>query len=215
MKIAVIQGSSQKAKNNLLYECCVKAVKDQGHEVINFGVYEDEEIELSYVETALLISMLLVSKTVDFVITGCSSGQGMMLACNSLPGVMCGYVVNPSDAYLFGRINDGNAIAYPLGLNFGWAGEINLQDTLNNLFSEPFGIGYPPKAAARKRRDSEILKQIYAISKLDLPALWPLLDDELKAHALSRHLVVDAILENGCAEFKEMLKGWLKDADQK
>ena len=185
MKIAVIQGSSQKAKNNLLYECCVKAVKDQGHEVINFGVYEDEEIELSYVETALLISMLLVSKTVDFVITGCSSGQGMMLACNSLPGVMCGYVENPSDAYLFGRINDGNA------------------------------IGYPPKAAARKRRDSEILKQIYAVSKLDLPALWPLLDDELKAHALSRHLVVDAILENGSAEFKEMLKGWLKDADQK
>lgn len=138
-----------------------------------------------------------------------------MLACNSLPGVMCGYVENPSDAYLFGRINDGNAIAYPLGLNFGWAGEINLQNTLNNLFSEPFGIGYPPKAAARKRRDSEILKQIYAVSKLDLPALWPLLDDELKAHALSRHLVVDAILENGSAEFKEMLKSWLKDADQK
>ena len=172
MKIAVIQGSSQKAKNNLLYECCVKAVTNQGHEVINFGVYEDEEIELSYVETALLISMLLVSKTVDFVITGCSSGQGMMLACNSLPGVLCGYIENPSDAYLFGRINNGNAVAYPLGLNFGWAGEINLQITLNNLFSEPFGIGYPPKAAVSKHRDSDILKQRIRLSKLETTARW-------------------------------------------
>ena len=26
----------------------------------------------------------------------------------------------PSDAYLFGRINGGNAASVPLGLNFGW-----------------------------------------------------------------------------------------------
>lgn len=32
------------------------------------------------------------------MVTGCSSGQGMMLACNSLPGVLCGYVGSPSDA---------------------------------------------------------------------------------------------------------------------
>ena len=31
---------------------------------------------------------------------------------------------------LFGRINDGNAVSLPLGLNFGWAGEINLQSTI-------------------------------------------------------------------------------------
>ena len=48
----------------------------------------------------------------------------MMLACNSLPNVICGYAENPQDAFLFGRINDGNAVSIPLGLNFGWAGEI-------------------------------------------------------------------------------------------
>lgn len=46
---------------------------------------------MSYIETALCISLLLESKCADFIVTGCSSGQGMTLACNSLPGVLCGY----------------------------------------------------------------------------------------------------------------------------
>ena len=50
--------------------------------------------------------------------TGCSSGQGMMLACNSLPGVLCGFVQTPQDAFLFGRINGGNAVSLPLAASF-------------------------------------------------------------------------------------------------
>ena len=34
----------------------------------------------------MMISLLIESGAVDFVVTGCSSGQGMMLACNSLSG---------------------------------------------------------------------------------------------------------------------------------
>ena len=149
MKIGVIQASSQKEKNRLLYECTKKAVQGKGHEVINFGVQAGDGAEYSYVQAALLICLLLESKAVDFVVTGCSSGQGMMLACNSLPRVLCGYAPTPADAYLFGRINGGNALSVPLGLNFGWAGEINLQYTLNALFEEPFGMGYPPQPARR------------------------------------------------------------------
>ena len=98
MKIAVIQASSQKDKNALLYNSLIKVVKDKEYEVINFGIFQNETVEYSYVEIAMLISILLESKAVDFVVTGCSSGQGMMLACNSLPSVLCGYVENPSDA---------------------------------------------------------------------------------------------------------------------
>ena len=111
MKIAVIQASSQKDKNTLLFRCVQSAVAGKGWEAVNFGVFAEEEDSYSYIETALNISMLLESCAVDFAVTGCSSGQGMMLACNSLPGILCGYVENPSDAYLFGRINDGNAIS--------------------------------------------------------------------------------------------------------
>ena len=59
--------------------------------------------------------MLLANRTVDFIVTGCSSGQGMMLACNSMPGVICRYAPTPKDAYLFAQINNGNAISLPLG----------------------------------------------------------------------------------------------------
>lgn len=123
-------GKLTKDKHTLLTACVKKAVEEKKYEIIHFGVFPDETIVFSYIQTALCISFLLESKAVDFVVTGCSSGQGMMLACNSLPGVQCGYVSNPSDAYLFGRINDGNAVSYPLGLNFGWAAEINLQSTM-------------------------------------------------------------------------------------
>ncbi|WP_300956521.1 RpiB/LacA/LacB family sugar-phosphate isomerase, partial [uncultured Dubosiella sp.] len=114
MKIGVIQASSQIEKNSLLYRCTLDAVKQYDYEVINFGCFENESSSYSYVEIAVAISFLLTSGAVDFTVTGCSSGQGMMLACNSVPGVLCGLAVRAQDAFLFGRINDGNAISIPL-----------------------------------------------------------------------------------------------------
>lgn len=93
MRIGVIQASSQISKNRILFELTKKnAVND---EVINFGCFEDETEEYSYVDIALQAGMLLTSKSVDFIVTGCSSGQGMMLACNCMPGILCGYTSAP------------------------------------------------------------------------------------------------------------------------
>ena len=33
---------------------------------------------------------------------------------NSFPGVICGHVEDPVDAYTFAHVNDGNAVAMPL-----------------------------------------------------------------------------------------------------
>ena len=90
MKIAVINASSQAGKNEMLCETVKEHAKD--HQVMNFGCREDEEERYSYIEISILIGFLLSSGSVDFVVTGCSSGQGMMLACNSMPGVICGYL---------------------------------------------------------------------------------------------------------------------------
>lgn len=208
-KIAIIQASSQKDKNNLLNNCVVRAVKDKECEVINFGIFPDEEIEYSYVETAMLISILLESRAVDFVVTGCSSGQGMMLACNSLPGILCGYAENPSDAYLFGRINDGNAISFPLGLNFGWAGEINLQCTLDKLFDEPFGTGYPKQDAMRKQKDTKLLKAINGITKRKLVDVIPKIDIDFIRKVVKRDYVYDYVMKCGQnKELKELLQSY-------
>lgn len=209
MKVAIIQASSQKDKNNLLYKSVMRTIKDKKYEVINFGIFPDEEIEYSYIETAMLISILLESRAVDFVVTGCSSGQGMMLACNSLPGVLCGYVENPSDAYLFGRINNGNAVSFPLGLNFGWAGEINLQCTLDKLFDEPFGIGYPKQDAIRKQRDTKLLKTINSITKRELVEVIPKIDLDFMRKVVKRDFVYDYVMKYGQnKELKELLKSY-------
>lgn len=206
MKIAVIQASSQKEKNSLFISCVKNAAATQGHEIINFGIFEHEVVNFSYVQTAFCISLLLESKAIDFAVTGCSSGQGMMLACNSLPGVLCGYISNPSDAFLFSQINNGNAISYPLGLNFGWAAEINLKSTLHALFSEPFGRGYPQQDAARKQADTQIMKNLNKITKRTLLDILPRIDKTFLQSVLEREYVYNYIIENGQnKELKAML----------
>lgn len=206
MRIGIIQASSQKSKNRVLENCLRKAAPREA-QIINFGVKEDSPVNLSYVQVALCVSLLLESKGVDFVLTGCSSGQGMALACNSLPGVLCGYVQNPTDAYLFGRINDGNAVSYPLGFGWGWAAEINLEHTLEALFSGPFGAGYPAKEAERKRKDTRRLKQVSRLCKGELWELLPRLDAELTRGVLDYRPVTDYVLEHGT---DERLKKFLK-----
>ena len=164
MRIAVVQASSQAAKNDLLFEITKKYAKDS--EVYDFGCFAYEEERYSYIEIALLIGMLIDENIVDFVVTGCSSGQGMMLACNSMPGVLCGYVPSPRDAFLFAQINNGNAVSLPLGEDYTYTGEKNLEDTIQALFSRPFGGGYPESEAARKIADAIKLKEMRAASQL-------------------------------------------------
>ncbi len=209
MRIGVIQASSQCEKNDALYRCTCQAAEKNGQQntVINYGVSIHDSESYSFIETAFCISLLLSSGTVDFIVTGCSSGQGMMLACNSLPGVLCGYVQNPQDAFLFGRINGGNAASFPLGLNYGWLGEINLQCTLDKLFDGDFGCGYPPEEAARKHRDTEALKRINNITKRTLPETISRYDTALIRKALSWKAVRDDIFANGkCPEIVTLVK---------
>ena len=69
-----------------------------------------------------IAAILLNAGAADYVITGCGTGEGAMLALNSFPGVICGHVATPLDAYTFAQINDGNAISLPFALGFGWVG---------------------------------------------------------------------------------------------
>ena len=199
MKIGVIQASSQREKNAALYACTARAVerRGRGDEVINFGVFSGSDAAFSYVETAMCISLMLSSGAVDFVVTGCSSGQGMMLACNSLPGVLCGFVQTPQDAFLFGRINGGNAASVPLGLNYGWLGQINLQCVLDKLFEGDFGCGYPPEDAARKAADATLVKRLNATTKRDMAEAFARYDPDLMKRALSWREVREYILTHG------------------
>lgn len=197
MKIGIIQASTQKSKNAILEDVLSQVINQERDEIINFGIREEDSTDMSYIHIALCISLLLESKAVDFIVTGCSSGQGMMLACNSLPGVICGYIQNVTDAYLFGRINDGNAVSYPLGFGWGWAAEINLKETLHAIFAEPLGVGYPKEDAERKRKDTETLKGINQLSKRGIEEILLLLDNDIVKCVLSYNPVYDYIMMYG------------------
>lgn len=196
MRIGVIQASSQAGKNELIFNT-VKKYAPPGSEVFGFGCTEDETGNYSYIDISVLIGLLLGSGAVDFIVTGCSSGQGMMLACNSMPGVICGYAPTPRDAYLFAQINNGNAISLPLGEDYTWGGYENFDKTIEALFSEPFGQGYPKSEADRKLKDTEILKEIRKKGQLTISELLCVLDPDFLDGIKKKRDVIDFIRENG------------------
>ena len=107
-------------------------------------------------------------KVADFVVTGCGTGEGACVACNAFPGVQCGHVTSPVDAYLFTQVNAGNAISLPYAQNFGWGGELNLRYTFEKLFSAPFGGGYPPERVEAEQRNKKILDGVKEITQRPL-----------------------------------------------
>ena len=127
MKIALINENSQAAKNELIEATLKSVVEPMGHTVDNYGMYTAaDEAQLTYVQVGILGAILLNSGAADYVITGCGTGIGAMLAMNSFPNVICGHVEDPVDAYTFAHVNDGNAVSIPFAKGFGWGGELNL-----------------------------------------------------------------------------------------
>ncbi|MER0122145.1 RpiB/LacA/LacB family sugar-phosphate isomerase [Streptococcus sp. ZJ93] len=195
MKIGVIQASTRTDMNDVLVRAVQKSVAGQ-HKVVNLGVFPNETVSYSYVEVAVMISFLIESQSLDFVVTGCSSGQGMMLACNSLPGLQCGFIQTPQDAFLFGRINSGNVVSLPLGLNIGWCGELNLEYTLEKLFDGEFGVGYPKEDATRKQQETALLNSINQLTKRALLEIIDEMDEGLLRKIANRKIFYQYVDRN-------------------
>ena len=180
MKIALINENSQAAKNEIIYNALKKVADQKGYEVRNYGMYTaEDDAQLTYVQNGILAAVLLNSGAADFVVTGCGTGEGAMLALNSFPGVICGHVANPLDAYTFAQINDGNAISIPFALGFGWGGDLNLEYIFEKLFSEPFGGGYPKERVVPEQRNKKILDGVRAAAFRPLTDILNDLDPEL------------------------------------
>ncbi|MFQ6751984.1 MAG: RpiB/LacA/LacB family sugar-phosphate isomerase [Clostridia bacterium] len=186
MKIALINENSQCSKNEMIFNSLDKIAKEFGHEVINFGTYNTEdECQLTYVEVGLLSAILLNTKTVDFVVTGCGTGEGACLACNSFPNVLCGHIVDPSDAYMFMQINDGNAVSFPFAKGFGWGAELNLEYCFREMFAHPSGNGYPKERVVPEQRNKKILDEVKKITHQDMMYIVKNIDQEFLRHTIS------------------------------
>ncbi|WP_195589470.1 RpiB/LacA/LacB family sugar-phosphate isomerase [Lactobacillus gasseri] len=196
MKIGLIQASSQKQKNRIL-EHYLNAAINSDDQLINFGIYPNSNTNLSYVQVSLAIALLINSKSLDFIVTGCTSGQGMMLACNTFPNIQCGYLPTPQDAFLFSHINNGNVVSFPLGLNWGWSGEINFSETMKALFKQPWGEGYPPSQESRKVKNTTEVKELDQLNKKSMTSILPSVDPDLLVPVLKYEPVYNFILQNG------------------
>lgn len=186
MKIALINENSQAAKNEMIYNTLKSVVEPMGHEVVNYGMYAaDDAAQLTYVQVGILTAILINSGAADFVITGCGTGEGAMLACNSFPNVLCGHIESPLDAYLFSQVNDGNTIALPFAENFGWGGELNLQYIFEKLFCAPGGGGYPKERVIPEQRNKKILDEVKKVTHVDMVTILKNLDQELLKGAVS------------------------------
>jgi len=186
MKIALINENSQAAKNEMICSALKKLVEPMGHEVFNYGMYSaDDKQQLTYVQNGILAAILLNSKAADYIITGCGTGEGAMLACNVFPGVLCGHIVDPSDAYMFAQINDGNAIALPFAKGFGWGAELNLQYVFEKLFLGESGQGYPKDRVIPEQRNKKILDEVKKVTHQDIMTILRNIDQELLKGAVS------------------------------
>lgn len=186
MKVALINENSQASKNELIYSTLKKVVEPMGHTVYNYGMYSNEDKEqLTYVQNGILAAILLNSGAADYVITGCGTGEGAMLACNSFPGVLCGHIVDPSDAFMFAQINDGNAAAFPFAKGFGWGAELNLEYALDKLFGSGHGNGYPKDRVIPEQRNKKILDEVRRHTFVDLISALKGIDQELLYGAIA------------------------------
>ena len=208
MKIAVINENSQAAKNELIVASLKKVVEPMGHTVHNYGMYAaDDEAQLTYVQVGILGAVLLNSGAADYVITGCGTGEGAMLAMNSFPNVLCGHVEDPVDAYTFAHVNDGNAIALPFAKGFGWGGELNLEYIFEKLFGFGHGQGYPKERVVPEQRNKKILDQVKAVTYRPLIDSLKDIDQELVKGAFAGKHFQELFFEN-CqdAELAEYIK---------
>ncbi|MCQ1061013.1 RpiB/LacA/LacB family sugar-phosphate isomerase [Photobacterium sp. DNB23_23_1] len=203
MKIALMMENSQAAKNAMVAAELNNVAGGLGHDVFNVGMTDENDHHLTYIHLGIMASILLNSKAVDFVVTGCGTGQGAMVASNLHPGVVCGYCLEPSDAFLFNQINNGNAISLAFAKGFGWAGELNVRYIFEKAFTGNRGEGYPIERVVPQQANAAILNDVKkSVSKGIVEGL----------RAIDQELVKTAV---GSAHFQECFFANCQDEDIK
>ena len=202
MRIAVVNEGSTKSRNKDIMSIVSGMDFD---EVLNLGMKDVEgEPDLSYMETALIAALVLNLNAVDFVIGGCGTGQGFMNAVLQYPGVACGLLMDPAEAFLFARVNAGNCISLQLNKGYGGiGGDINVKYILENIFVDDFGQGYPPhrkeiQISARKR-----LENLSIAAHRPMVEILDVMDKGTLMNALNFPGIKEVVMSSPESELKE------------
>ncbi len=198
MKIALMMENSQAGKNSVVLNELNKVVSAQGDSVFNVGMSDENDHHLTYIHLGIIASILINSKSVDFVVTGCGTGQGAMMSLNIHPNVVCGYCLDPSDAFLFNQINNGNALSLAFAKGYGWGAELNVGYIFEKAFTTGArGQGYPLERAEPQQRNAAILNDVKAaVVKDNYLDTLRAMDQELVKTAVSGERFKACFFEN-------------------
>ena len=186
MRIALINENSQAGKNEIIYRELKGVVEPMGHVVDNYGMYSaDDEAQLTYVQCGILASFASFFRSCRFCSDRLWYWSGSYDRLQQFSNVVCGHVSNPSDAFLFAQVNDGNCVAMPYAQNYGWGGELNLRYSFEKLFGFGSGNGYPPERVVPEQRNKKILDQVRANNFKDVITCCKGLDQELVKGAVA------------------------------
>ena len=186
MKIALLMENSQAGKNPVVLNELSTVANPLGHEVFNVGMDGENDHHLTYIHLGIMASLLINSKAVDFVFAGCGTGQGAMMSLNLHPGVFCGYCLDPSDAFLFNQINNGNALAFAFAKGFGWGAELNLRYMFEKALVGERGAGYPVERKEPQVKNAGILAEVKAaVLKTDFLETLKSIDQSLVKTAVA------------------------------
>jgi ribose 5-phosphate isomerase RpiB len=182
MRLAVINETSAADRNADI----LAALAGRGHEVLNVGMTKSFSApEITYIHTGLMSALLLHAGRVELVIGGCGTGQGYMLSAMQYPGVVCGHIVTPLDAWLFPQINGGNCLSLMLNQGYGWGSDINLRFLFDRFFEPERGGGYPPHRRESQATSRQILGDINRLSHRPVAEIVAQLPDAVLLPALS------------------------------
>lgn len=87
----------------------VEALRSAGHEVIDEGTHSAESTD--YPDYAAAVGRAVAGGAAERGILVCSTGVGMSIAANKIPGVRAALAVNPEEVQLTRRHNDANVLA--------------------------------------------------------------------------------------------------------
>jgi ribose 5-phosphate isomerase RpiB len=198
MNIALMMENSQAGKNALVLEQLQAVAADNHDAVFNVGMSDEKDHHLTYIHLGIMASILLNAEAVDFVVTGCGTGQGAMMSLNAHPGVVCGYCIEPADAFLFAQVNNGNALALPFAKGFGWGAELNIRYIFEKAFTGRRGEGYPIDRKEPQVRNAGILNQVKrAVSKDNYLDTLRAIDPELVKTAVSGARFQECLFSHG------------------
>lgn len=204
MKIAFINGTRQSNRNREIFSKLEVIANKYNREVYNLGMYNDE-YDLSYVEIGVLVSILINSNLFDFVITGCTSGQGISVVCNSFPNVICGHIENSYDAYSFMQVNAGNVVSIPFTDELN----INYEEIFDSLLKEDRGYGYPKDHFDRQRFDRLVVNEIRNTTHKDFLTILKGFDKNMLIKIVN-YKEMKELINNNSNEILDYLKEYIK-----